>query len=86
MKRSSTPKFNFVYFEEQKVTLGIYDVNKNISDGVVVLINLVRTPREELLDPNIRFCVFWGTKNDFRDMMSIKVSEILFIDTYTIYP
>ena len=49
MKNSSASKFDFVYFEEQKVTLGVYDVNKNISDGVVVLINRVRTPREELL-------------------------------------
>ena len=41
---------------------------KNISDGVVVLMNFVRTPREELLDLKISFCVFSGTKCDFKDI------------------
>ena len=39
---------------------------KNIADGVVALMNLVRTPGEELLDPEIRFRVFLRNKNDFR--------------------
>ena len=39
------------FFETQKVILGVSDVNKNIFDSVVVLMNHVRTPREDLLDP-----------------------------------
>ena len=31
---------------------------KNIADGVLAPMNLVRTPGEELLDPEIRLCVF----------------------------
>ena len=38
---------------------------KTIFDGVVVLMEDVRTPREELLGPKIRFCVFLETKSDF---------------------
>ena len=38
-------KIALMYFGTLEVTLEVYDVNKNISDGVVVLMNHVRTPR-----------------------------------------
>ena len=46
-------KITFMYVEIPEVILMVYDVNKNISDGVVVLMNHVRTPREELLGRKI---------------------------------
>ena len=55
------------------MTLGVYDVNKSISDGVVVLINRVRTPREELLGrKKMDFVYFEIQKLTLGYMMSIK--------------
>ena len=46
-------KIAFMYFGKSEVTLEVCDVHKNISDGVVVLMNHVRTPREKLLGRKI---------------------------------